>query len=351
MTSDISTSAATAPTSGDAYLELRDLTLSYGGVTAVDRVSISVAHGDTLCLLGPSGCGKTTILKAIAGFIAPDSGQIRLGGENLNDVPIHKRDIGFVFQTWALFPHMTVFENVSYGLRMRKVAKAEIRARVEETLALVHLENFSGRRPGELSGGQQQRVALARALVTRPRILLLDEPLSSLDYKIRMELRGELRRIQQELDLTAVYVTHDHSEALALGDQVGVMEVGKMVEYGSPNVIFQAPKTRYVTEFLGIDNVIETARVSSDIPARVREQTVIALSPWDVKLHRRQTQAGHSGEVVGLEHQAGRVLAKVRVPEIGTDISVFATASDELSLGATVNLEPDWAQARPVIDV
>ena len=240
-----------------ATVELRDLAKSFGAAAAVDRVSLNVPSGAFVTLLGPSGCGKTTTLRAIAGLVEPDSGTILLGGEDVTRAPIHRRDIGMVFQSHALFPHMTVAANVGFGLRMRGVAAADRDARVREALALVRLEAFGDRFPAQLSGGQQQRVALARALVIRPRCLLLDEPLSNLDARLRLEMRGEIRRVCKEFGLTAIYVTHDQKEALSIADRMAILEAGRIRQTGTPAEVYRHPHSRFVADFMGETNFLD----------------------------------------------------------------------------------------------
>ena len=215
-----------------ATLELRAFTKKFGGFTAVDCMDLKVAEGEMIALLGGSGCGKTTTLRMIAGFATPTSGAVFVDGKDLGKIPPYKRNIGIFFQNYALFPHMTVFENVAFGLKLQKCSKEEIRDRVGEILSLVKLTDLDKRYPRELSGGQQQRVALARALVTRPAILLLDEPLSNLDAKLRVEMQVEIKRIQKELGITTIIVTHDHEEAVSLADRVIVMNEGKILQIG-----------------------------------------------------------------------------------------------------------------------
>ncbi|MDK2914541.1 MAG: thiamine transport system ATP-binding protein [Thermococcaceae archaeon] len=218
---------------------------------------LRVKDGEFLTLLGPSGCGKTTTLRIIAGFEKPDSGEILFDGKSVNELPPYERGIGIVFQDYALFPHMSVFKNVAFGLEMRRLPKAEIERRVKWALELVGLKGFENRYPEQLSGGQQQRVALARALVVEPQVLLLDEPLSNLDAKIRERLRGEIRRIQRELGITTIYVTHDQEEAMAISDRIAVMNVGKLEQVGSPLELYYRPKTEFVARFLGLSNILE----------------------------------------------------------------------------------------------
>jgi ABC-type Fe3+/spermidine/putrescine transport system ATPase subunit len=222
----------------------------------VRGVSATVAPGEFFTLLGPSGCGKTTVLRLIAGFLSPDEGEIRLDGRSVAGVPPWRRDLGLVFQNYALWPHLSVFEHVAFGLRERKRPKAEIRARVEVALTMVGLAGLGGRRPSQLSGGQQQRVALARTLVVEPRALLLDEPLSNLDATLRAQMRVELRRLQRELGITTVYVTHDQEEAMALSTRIAVLDRGALVQLGTPLEVYRRPRTRFVADFLGGANVL-----------------------------------------------------------------------------------------------
>jgi spermidine/putrescine transport system ATP-binding protein len=225
-------------------------------VKAVEHVDLRIAEGEFFSMLGPSGCGKTTTLRMIAGFEEPTSGQILLHGRDMVGVPPYRRDVNMVFQQYALFPHMDVFENVAFGLRRKKVDKDEIRRRVAETLALVELEGREKRKPRQLSGGQQQRVALARALVNRPRALLLDEPLGALDLKLRQAMQLELKRIQREVGITFVYVTHDQEEALTMSDRLVVMNAGRIEQLGSPRELYEHPATRFVSNFIGTSNIL-----------------------------------------------------------------------------------------------
>ena len=239
-----------------ATLELKNLTKKFGDFTAVDEMTLSVAQGEMIALLGGSGCGKTTTLRMIAGFTEPFSGEILVDGRDVDAVPPYKRNVGIFFQNYALFPHMTVFKNVAFGLSLQKLPKAEIKRRVEEILSLVKLIGLDGRYPRELSGGQQQRVALARALVTRPGILLLDEPLSNLDAKLRVEMQVEIKRIQKELGITTIIVTHDHEEAVSLADRVIVMNAGKILQIGTPQEIFNRPASAFVADFMGFSTFV-----------------------------------------------------------------------------------------------
>ncbi|HKA64037.1 MAG TPA: ABC transporter ATP-binding protein [Methylomirabilota bacterium] len=237
-------------------LAVRRLRKSFGAVVAVDDVSLDTAPGEFVSLLGPSGCGKSTLLRMVAGLVEPDGGQIVLAGEDITRVAVHRRNLGLVFQSYALFPHMTVFENVAFGLRRRGVSVAELGPRVERMLELVRLGPLGARHPRELSGGQQQRVALARALVTEPRVLLLDEPLSNLDALLRDEMRVELKRLQERLGTTMIFVTHDQAEALILSDRVVVMEAGRVEQVGRPEEVYRQPATAFVARFLGRANFL-----------------------------------------------------------------------------------------------
>ena len=246
----------------DIHLTLRNVTKRFGETAAVDDVSFDVPRGSFATLLGPSGCGKTTTLRMIAGFYDPDAGDIVVSGRRINDLPAHRRGTAMVFQDYALFPHMTVRDNVAYGLKVAGVAKDEQERRVNETLEFVGLATLGARWPNQLSGGQQQRVAVGRALVLRPEILLLDEPLSNLDAKLRVQLRWELRSLQRRLGMTFVYVTHDQDEALSLSDWIAVMNAGKVEQDGTPWDIYYHPKTSFLADFVGAVNLV---------PATVRE--------------------------------------------------------------------------------
>jgi spermidine/putrescine transport system ATP-binding protein len=234
----------------------KEFSSAHGDVRAVEHVNLRIAEGEFFSLLGPSGCGKTTTLRMIAGFEEPTNGQILLHGRDMVGVPPYRRDVNMVFQQYALFPHMDVFENVAFGLRRKKVPKDELRRRVTEALELVELEGREKRRPRQLSGGQQQRVALARALVNRPRALLLDEPLGALDLKLRQAMQLELKRIQREVGITFVYVTHDQEEALTMSDRLVVMNAGRIEQLGSPRELYERPGTRFVANFIGTSNIV-----------------------------------------------------------------------------------------------
>src|SRR6266849_344902 len=242
--------------SGRVELEVRDLTKRYSPLVSVGPISFDVHEGEFFSLLGPSGCGKTTTLRCIAGFEALSGGSIRVGGERLDDKPPHRRDVGLVFQNYALFPHLTVFDNVAFGLRLRRVSKPEIADRVDRILQLVDLAGMTARFPAQLSGGQQQRIAIARSLVLEPQILMFDEPLSNLDFKLRTQMRDELRRLQRRLGKTSIYVTHDQTEALALSDRIAVLSHGRIEQIGTPGEIYEQPASAFVAEFIGSSNML-----------------------------------------------------------------------------------------------
>ena len=279
----------------EAHLRLDHVTKKFGDTVAVDDVSFEVPRGSFATLLGPSGCGKTTTLRMIAGFYDPDRGDIILGGKRINELPAHRRGTAMVFQDYALFPHMTVRGNVSYGLRVAGVSKEERERRVNETLEFVGLAKLGDRWPNQLSGGQQQRVAVGRALVLRPEVLLLDEPLSNLDAKLRVQLRWELRTLQQRLGMTFVYVTHDQDEALSLSDWIAVMNAGRVEQAGTPWEIYYRPKTAFLADFVGAVNLV---------PGTVREvrgaDAVIAFGERTVTVRVPEGEALSNGAAVRL---------------------------------------------------
>ncbi len=255
-------------------IAVENITKRFGSLEAVSRVSLEIRDGELFTLLGPSGCGKTTLLRLLAGFYRPDEGTIRFDDRQVNNMPPYERHIGMVFQNYALWPHMTVFQNVSYGLKLRKLDRAEIAVRVKGGLHKVNLVGLEDRYPGQLSGGQQQRVALARALVLNPDILLLDEPLSNLDAKIRVQVRAEIRKLQKELGITTIYVTHDQEEALSLSDRIAVFNQGKVLQVGPPKELYERPIARFVADFIGTNNMIEgTVQAVEAAERRLRVET------------------------------------------------------------------------------
>ncbi len=340
-------------------LGLTHLVRRYADFTAVDDVSLEIADGEFVTLLGPSGCGKTTTLRMVAGFITPDSGDIHFDKRRMNDVPPHKRNTAMVFQSYALFPHMTVAENIAFGLRMRKLGGAEQAARIDEALHMVSLNGLEGRRPGELSGGQQQRVALARAIVTRPDILLFDEPLSNLDAKLREKVRVEIRELQKRLRITCLYVTHDQAEALAISDRVVVMNRGRIEQVGAPDAIYRLPKSEFVADFLGAANVVAATALGGSAfasslgrltagGARAREGDKVKLAwrPEDMKIagagkaynriDARIKSVVFRGNFIELVAQAANISFKAQVSNDSSikegDSVVFAVPEERLKV-------------------
>ncbi|GAA4157573.1 ABC transporter ATP-binding protein [Gryllotalpicola daejeonensis] len=248
--------AAAAPEAGQAAITLDGVSRRFGDAVAVDNIDLELPAGEFFALLGPSGCGKTTTLRMVGGFELPTTGRIRLAGKDVTALPPHKRDVNTVFQSYALFPHLSVLENVTFGLRRKRIAKAEAEKRAGDYLDLVGLTGFGARRPLQLSGGQQQRVALARALVNHPKVLLLDEPMGALDAKIRKSMQLELKRIQREVGITFLYVTHDQAEAMSMADRLAVMNAGHVEDLGTPQRVYDRPATQFVAEFLGTCNVL-----------------------------------------------------------------------------------------------
>jgi ABC-type Fe3+/spermidine/putrescine transport system ATPase subunit len=266
---------------------LRGLTKRFDDVVAVDSVDLNADEGEFLSLLGPSGCGKTTTLRLIAGFERPDEGAVLIGGEDVGRLPPYRRDVNTVFQSYALFPHLRVLDNVAYGLKQRGFSKEERRDRARAMLELVRLPEVETRKPGQLSGGQQQRVALARALVMEPKVLLLDEPLGALDLKVRRQLQIELKRIQETVGVTFVYVTHDQEEALAMSDRVAVMNAGRVEQVGTPREIYDSPASPFVADFIGETNFIE------------RDGRLIAVRPERMQLSRERDRGGNGDGIAG----------------------------------------------------
>lgn len=262
------------------YLTVDNVFKRYGTFTALNDVSISIDKGEFVCLLGPSGCGKTTLLRLIAGLTEMDSGKIRLVGEELSDKPARHRDFGIVFQSYSLFPNMTVAENIGYGLKIRNTPKDRIDARVRELLELIKLPQTADKMPGQLSGGQQQRIALARAIAVNPRVLLLDEPLSALDAKVRAALRDEIRQLQRSLEIPTLMVTHDQEEALALADKIICMNHGEVIQAGTPHDLYHKPATRFIADFIGISNLIPTDRLRQTMPGLLHGRPRGADNDW-----------------------------------------------------------------------
>ncbi len=352
---------------------LERVTKRFGAAAAVDDVTITAEAGQLTTLLGPSGCGKTTTLRMIGGFYDPDEGSIRIGTTVVNGVPPHARSTRTVFQSYALFPHMTVFENVAFGLRATRVPRAEIAPRVQEALALVGLEGFAQRSSGQLSGGQQQRVAFARALVTRPEVLLLDEPLSNLDAKLRVHMRSEIRGLQQDLGITTVYVTHDQEEAMSLSDHVVVMNEGRVEQQGRPHDIYERPTTRFVADFIGVSNFIRASitaaegdwvevealgqrlRLAIPITHRLKtgESGLLVLRPEHLHLEDPGTVrgVGFDGTVASVAYLGAAASYVIALPD-GTELTVDDPAPKGASLRqpgdvVRVNLEVERVYVVP----
>jgi ABC-type Fe3+/spermidine/putrescine transport system ATPase subunit len=323
------------PAGAAGYIDVGGLTKRYGATAVVDGLSFSVAEGELLTLLGPSGCGKTTTLRCIGGFIAQDSGTIRIAGSDMAGVPPHRRRVGMVFQSYALFPHLSVFENVAFGLRVRKVDEPELSRRVGRALEMVRLAEFATRYPKQLSGGQQQRVALARALVYEPRVLLLDEPLSNLDAKLRVEMRSEIRSLQRALGVTALYVTHDQEEALSISDRVMVMNQGRIEQLSTPWELYNRPATRFSASFVGVANIL-TAEV---LEVRPSEITVLVAGSLRLTFPRIGFPDGREFWLVARPE----TLCLGRPGDTGSEMLAEGKVAQLTMLGATLRAEVEIA--------
>lgn len=334
---------------------MTDIQIAYGGMLAVDQVNLNIGSGEFFTLLGPSGCGKTTLLRTIAGFNRQTGGTIRIGDTVVDDLPAHSRDTGMVFQNYAIFPHLTVWDNVAYGLKSRGVSAAEIDSRVSEALSMVDLTGYEKRMPKQLSGGQQQRVVIARAIVIRPRVLLMDEPLANLDAKLRVRLREDLRQLQQRLGITTVYVTHDQEEALSISDRIAVMSKGRVLQVGTPEEIYASPMHVAVARFVGegtflnailAENGGRVAELTGGVHLKVAQNAIdagrvlLGMRPQDIHLARTPEEAVFSGKVVARSYfgpfiqimldagLAEPVMARLPV----TPQSVRIAVGDELAL-------------------
>jgi spermidine/putrescine ABC transporter ATP-binding subunit len=324
------------------YLSIDQATKQYGATKALDEVCLDIDVGEFVTLLGPSGCGKSTTLRAIAGLIEIDRGTIAIDGRDFTKVPIHRRDIGVVFQNNALFPHMTVAQNVAFGLRMRNVARAEQANRTAEALALVHLPDFGARYPHQLSGGQQQRVAIARALVINPRVLLLDEPFAALDRKLREEMQMELRDLTRRVGITSVFVTHDQEEALTLSDRIVVMNAGRTEQIGTPDAIYSRPETRFVADFMGARNILETTvKRIDDANAQLDWQGTTLCAPL---LEHHWLSTG-STVAVALRPEAVRLMA----PSAAGENAVRGQVVSKVDQGAFVTIKLEIAAEKMLV--
>ncbi|MDP3098578.1 MAG: ABC transporter ATP-binding protein [Syntrophales bacterium] len=322
-------------------VELTNITKLFGPLRAVDDVSLMIEEGDFFTLLGPSGCGKTTLLRTIAGFYNPDAGEIRFGERLINHIPAHRRETGMVFQNYALFPHLCVFDNIAYGLRARKIPKPEIAERVGRIIKIVQLEGLEHRAPSKLSGGQQQRVALARALVISPQILLMDEPLSNLDAKLRVSMREEIRRIQKELGITTIYVTHDQEEAMAVSDRIAILNRGRLEQVGAPTEIYYRPESRFSAEFMGSSNIIE-----------------MEVTGWDEDHSRIAAKtAGQTFSLRGDKPSGARIMISVRPEWIravagrrdGEDNILSGTVLSSTFLGSMIRYRVSGPGGKPIV--
>jgi iron(III) transport system ATP-binding protein len=322
-------------------VELSHITKRFGKVAAVDDVTLSIGEGEFFTLLGPSGCGKTTLLRTIAGFYDPEAGEIRFGQRLVNAIPAHQRQTGMVFQNYALFPHLTVFDNIAYGLKARKVPRAEMAERIGRIIKSVQLEGLENRAPSKLSGGQQQRVALARALVISPQILLMDEPLSNLDAKLRVSMREEIRRIQKEMGITTIYVTHDQEEAMAVSDKIAILNRGRLEQVGTPAEVYYRPLSRFAAEFMGGSNIIELAVTGYDADrGRIAAET-----------------AGRQFSLAGEKPAGDRIALSVRPewirlvdgPAEGQENLLSGTILGSTFLGSMVRYRVSGPAERPVV--
>ena len=347
-----------------SVVEIDRVEKHYGSVAALAGVSLTFADGEFFGLLGPSGSGKTTLLRAIAGFVDPDAGVIRLDGRDIGHTPVHKREIGMVFQNYALFPHMSVFDNIAFGLSVRGQPSQDIKRRVGEMLALVRLSGMEKRTPRQLSGGQQQRIALARALVTRPRLLLLDEPLGALDKRLRQQMQIELKQIQREVGITTIFVTHDQEEALTLSDRIAIFDEGKVVQAGNPHAVYERPATAFAANFLGDANFFEgkvlgPGRVAAaegeiatedPLPA-AGGQVMLAVRPEKISLVRLDAPVTPGNRLEGRLGQGVysgmSTIYKVTVAD--RELTVFAQnrSGQDFAPGDAVRLE--WSPSHSVV--
>jgi spermidine/putrescine transport system ATP-binding protein len=355
----------------DAIIELKGVSKRYGAIDALKGITLSIRNGEFLTFLGPSGCGKTTILRLIAGFERPTTGTIILQGRRVDDLPPDRREVNTVFQSYALFPHMSVRENIAFGLKMKGVPRKEIEERVAEALRMVKLEEFASRRPHQLSGGQQQRVAVARAVVNKPLVLLLDEPLSALDYKLRREMQMELKQLRKALGITFVFVTHDQEEAFSMSDRVVVMNEGAIEQAGTPREIYEEPANLFVARFVGEINILDghvLSRLERGVEAMVEGRTMllttmrelskgqriqVLLRPEDMRIVRGPETNGDGflGTVTDMVYKGTTVDLLVRL-DIGTSIAVtqfFNESDGEISCRTGDRVSVSWVPGWEVV--
>jgi spermidine/putrescine transport system ATP-binding protein/putrescine transport system ATP-binding protein len=323
-------------------LQIDGITKKFGPITAVDRISLEVKDGEFFAILGPSGCGKTTLLRVIAGFETPDEGRVRLAGADITDLKANRRPVNLMFQSYALFPHMTVSGNVAYGLEMEGLRGGALKSRVDQALAMVRMTDFAARKPSQLSGGQRQRVALARALVKRPKVLLLDEPLGALDRKLREQMQIELKRLQQDTGIAFVVVTHDQEEALTLADRIALLDRGRIVQLATPRELYDKPVNRFAADFIGLMNFIDgtVARGGFEAPGLGRlpapngvadGPAALAIRPERVRLTETSDGAAIQGQVEGAAFLGQDVVAHVAVPNLARPIVARLAAGHPLS--------------------
>ncbi|WP_284948225.1 ABC transporter ATP-binding protein [Acidisoma cladoniae] len=344
------------------HIRIQGVTKRFGDFTAVRDIELTIGRGELFALLGGSGCGKTTLLRMLAGFVPPSAGRIHIGDKDVTSLPPYERPVNMMFQSYALFPHMTVARNIAFGLNRERLSRAEVTRRVEEVLALVRMEAFGGRKPAQLSGGQRQRVALARAVVKRPEVLLLDEPMSALDKKLREHTQFELMAIQRELGITFVMVTHDQEEALAMATRIAVMDAGRIVQVGSPRDIYEAPRSRFVADFIGSVNMLEGTVISAatdhavmacpmlgiDVTfattrAAIGEAVALGLRPERIILAANASVPNRlHGVLQALAYHGGASVYRVMLPSGAvlqvTQPNVMDQGHEGLTIGATVTL-------------
>lgn len=348
------------------FIEIKNIHKNYGALTILDNISFTVRHGEFLTLLGPSGCGKTTLLRLISGFEQPSSGEIIIHGKCINELPPQKRNVHTIFQTYALFPHLSVFENVAFSLRCQKMDEDTIRQRVEDALQLIQLKDFSHRNVKKLSGGQQQRVAIARAIINKPQVLLLDEPLSSLDYRLRKSMQYELKQLQKKLNMTFIFVTHDQEEALSMSDRIIIFNHGHIEQIGTPREVYETPKNLYVAKFIGEANIFEV-RVDSLseglIHTRIEsieltcrnsghfsegELIHLIVRPEDIRVwDRNEVKDSHGmipGKIVDIVYKGSTVDLKVALPsgKVINASEFFDEDDDKLEYTANESVWIEW---------